>query len=305
MKDFGTWLWDAALGWHKDNAMRMSSSLAYYTLLSLAPLLVLAVSIAGLFMGDEAARGHIAEALTKRLGDDAGDMSLVVEAIIESARDPADSVIGTLIGSVVLVVGASGAFGELQSAMNTIWEVEPKKGRGFWGLVRDRVICFTMVGSVALLLLALLLVWALMAWLGTRVGALPGGLVLWQAVDLALSIVAVTLLFALSYKTVPDVRIPFREVLPGAFLTALMFALGELALGLYLRYSAVPKPQGAAGSVIVLVVWVYYAGQILFYGAEFTKARAAARGVHVQPRQHAMRMLKSGRRATDVVSQSS
>lgn len=290
MRQFRTWLRDAAVAWYNDNAMRMSSSIAYYALLSLAPLLLLAVSIAGMFLGDEAARGHVADTLTKRLGDEAG---LAIESIIGAAKDPMESGISTGVGLFMLFIGASGVFGELQSAMNTIWEVHPRPGRGLFGLVRDRFVCFAMVGSVALLLLVLLLVGALMAVIGTRLGDLPGGVTLWQAVDFGLSLVNVSVLFALTYKTVPDVKIPVREVWPAALLTTLMFAFGEFALGIYLRLSAVPKPYGVAGSFVVLVTWVYYSGQILFYGAEYTKVRAAARGVKIPPRRHAVRVRKA------------
>jgi len=192
---------------------------------------------------------------------------------------------------VIIVIGASGAFSELQSAMNTIWEVAPRPRRGLRGLVRDRCVCFAMVGSVAVLLFVLLVIGALLAVLGTRIGTLPGGIVLWQVVDFALSVIAVTVLFAVSYKTVPDVIIPFAEVWPGAVLTAFLFVLSELALGAYVKYSMVPKPHGAAGAVIVLVMWVYYSGQIFFYGAEFTKVRVATRGVRVPARRHAVRVV--------------
>jgi membrane protein len=287
VKQFRAWLWDAGAAWYKDNAMRMSSSLAYYTLLSLAPILLLMVSIAGLFLGGAAARTHFASLASQRFGDEAG---AIIEAIVLSTSDKEESLVGTQAGLVMIVIGASGMFSELQSAMNTIWEVAPRRGRGFKGLMRDRFVCFAMVGSVAVLLVILLAVGALLAILGSRIGTLPGGIVLWRIVDFALSVVAVTVLFALSYKAVPDVIIPLSEVWPGALLTAFLFVLSELAFAAYLQYSMVPKPTGVAGSVVVLVTWVYYTGQIFFYGAEFTKVRAAARGVLIVPRRHAVRV---------------
>lgn len=286
LKQFGTWLREAGVAWYQDNAMRMSSSIAYYALLSLAPTLLLAVSLAGMFVGDEEARGRVADLLTTRLGEKAG---AAVESIIVATDDPQDSGIGTLLGFLMLFIGASGVFAELQSAMNTIWKVEPRPGRGLWAMLRARFFCFAMVGSVAVLLLALLLLGALLALLGARIGELPGGVLVWQVVDFSLSLVAVAVLFAITYKVVPDVKISLRDVWPGALLTACMFALGELAMGVYLTYWAVPKPTGAAGALVVLVIWVYYSGQILFYGAEFTKVRATARGVAIVPRKYAMR----------------
>jgi len=146
-----------------------------------------------------------------------------------------------------------------------------------------------MVGGTALLVLILLVAWALMSFVGKHVGSLPGGLLLWQTVDFVLSLVVAAALFALTYKMVPDVQIAFREVLPGALLTTVLFALGELALAQYLRWSRVPQPYGAVGAVMVLLLWVYYTGQIMFYGAELIKTRAAARGVEVRTRRHARR----------------
>ncbi len=264
--------------------MRLASSLAYYALLAVAPLLVLAISIAGWFLGDEAARKTVVAMLASRIGDEA---EAAIHAFIDHASDPTDSIVGTIVGLLMLIVGASAAFGELQFAMNRIWEVTPKPGRGLWGMLRDRFVCFAMVGGVAMLLLGLLLVGGAMALIGNHIGALPGGVTLWRVVDFLLSIVVVVVLFALSYKIVPDVVVPLRDVLPGALLAAAMFALGELALGSYLDVWATPKPQGAAGSIIVLVIWFYYSSQILFFGAEFTKVRAASRGIAVQARRHA------------------
>jgi len=282
---------DAGVNWHDDDAMRMSSSLAYYTLLSLAPLLLLAVSIAGLFLGDEAARGHIARSLASRFGEQAG---VAIEAAIRSADEPAENILGAVTGILVLLVGASGVLGELQSAMNAIWQVEPRPGRGLRGMLRDRVVCYTMVGSVTLMLVGLLLAAALLTLLDKHVGKLPGGLRLWQTVDVVLSLVAIVLLFAVTFKTVPDVKLTFRDVWPGALLTGLMFVLGELALGYYFALSSSPNPYGAAGASIVLVTWAYYTGQILFFGVEFTKVRAAARGIEIRPRPHAIRKRVPG-----------
>lgn len=284
---FRIWLWDAGVCWYKDNAMRMSSSLAYYTLLSLAPIILLTVSIAGLLVGGDAARGQIAALVAQRFGEEAG---AVFEAFVLSAGDYEDNLIGALISLVMIVIGASGVFSELQFAMNTIWEVAPRAGRGLRGLIRDRFVCFAMVGSVAVMLIVLLAIGALLALFSPRIGSLPGGTVLWQIIDFVLSVIAVTVLFALSYKTVPDMIIPLAMIWPAALLTAAMFVLSEVALAAYLHYSVVPKPQGAAGAVIVLVMWVYYSSQIFFYGAELIKVRVATRGVRVSPRRHAIRV---------------
>jgi len=277
---------EAGVSWCEDNASRMSSSLAYYTLLSITPIVLLVVSIAALFMGAAEAKARVVDTLSSRIGAGTG---LAVESIVNGASDPGENILATLAGLFVLVAGASGVFGELHSAMNAIWLVEVRPGRGLFGMLYDRIVCFAMVGSVTLLLLLLLIAGALLALLGTRMGALPGGVFLWQLIDLSLSFIAATWLFAITYKTVPDVKIPYREIWPGALLTAGLFILGQVALDIYFSMSAVPKPYGAAGAIIVLVTWIYYSGQILFYGAEFTKVRVASRGVTVRLRTHAMR----------------
>jgi membrane protein len=287
-KLFRRCLWQACTSWYRDNVMRMSSSLSYYTLLSLAPLLVLVVSIGGIFWGEDAARGKIAGELTKRVGPQVGE---ALESMILYARDPAETIAGTTAGVLVLLVGASGVFSELQDAMNTVWNVKPKPGRVLESLIRERIASFAMVLGASVLLLALLLIGALLALLGERFAQLlPGGASLWLGVDIVFSLFTVTLLFVVSFKFVPDVKLSVRDVWHGAVLTAFLFAVGELALGLYIRKFAIASPYGAAGSAIVVIVWVYYFFQIMFYGAEYTKARAEVCGVEIAPKAHAQRV---------------
>jgi membrane protein len=282
-------LWLAATSWYADNVMRISSSLSYYALLSLAPLLVLVVSIGAVFWGEDAAREKLAGELTQRVGPEVGS---AFESIILYARDPAETYVGTVIGLLVLLLGASGVFSELQDAMNTVWGVKPKPGHVVEGLVRERLASFVMVMSAALLLLSLLLSGALLTFLGDHLSrVLPGGVMLWQVADLSLSLLVVTLLFVITFKFVPDVCIKARDVWLGALLTAVLFGIGELALALYIRKFAIASPYGAAGSAIVVVVWVYYFFQIMFYGAEFTKVRATLLEIEVQPKRHARRVL--------------
>jgi membrane protein len=285
-------LWLAAASWYEDNVMRISSSLSYYALLSLAPLLVLVVSIGALFWGEEAARTKLATELTQRVGPEVGS---AFESIILDARDPAETYLGAAIGLVVLLAGASGVFSELQDAMNTVWGVKAKPGRVVEGLVRERLASFAMVMSAAAVLLALLFSGALLTFLGDQLSrVLPGGVLLWQLLDLLLSMLAVTLLFLITFKFVPDVSIRARDVWSGALLTALLFGIGELALAFYIRKFAIASAYGAAGSAIVVVVWVYYFFQIMFYGAEYTKVRAAMMGIEVRPKRHARRIPIAG-----------
>jgi membrane protein len=260
----------AAKGWSGDHATRLASSLAYYTLLSLAPLMVLAVSLAGLFLGKQAAHERIAQQVTTLVGEQAGR---AIQDVVSHAQEPHKGVLGTVIGLLVLVMGASGVFGELQAAFDVIWHVEPRPGRGLKGLLRDRLTSFTMVLTVAFLLLVSLILTTGLALAGHRfTQALPGGAVLWGAINFLVSFAIVSGLFSLMFKAIPDVQLRFGDVWGGGVLTALLFTLGKLALGLYLGRSSVASPYGAAGSLIVLVVWVYYSAQILFFGAEFTKA---------------------------------
>lgn len=273
--------------WSEDNATRLSAALAYYTLLSVAPMLVLAISIVGLVFGPEAARGRVAGELAAVVGPEAGEG---VQTVIQHANSPSGGTIASIVSIVVLLFGASGVFGELQSSLNTIWEVAPKPGRGFLGMLRQRFFSFTMVVGVAFLLLVSLLLSAGLTAVGEFFEqSLPGGEVVWQVVNWIISLGVITLLFALLFKVVPDAKVAWRDVWIGAAFTALLFTIGKFALGLYLGRASVASPFGAAGSVIVLVIWVYYAAEILFMGAEFTQVYARSRGSMIEPSDHAVR----------------
>lgn len=267
--------------WLDDDASRLAASLAFYTLLSLAPVIVISVAVAGLAFGPEAARGQIAGELGAIVGTDAAKG---VETVVANAKSPASGSLATLVGIVTLFVGASGVFGELQSALNTIWEVKTKPGRGVWGAIKDRFFSFTMVLGVAFLLLVSLVLSAMLSAVGRSfTGLLPGGEAVWQAVNFVFSLAMVTGLFALIYKVVPDAEIRWSDVWPGAAVTALLFTVGKSLLGIYLGKASVGSAYGAAGSIVVLVVWVYYSAQILFLGAEFTQVYARHRGHAIEP----------------------
>lgn len=271
--------------WSEDNAARFAAALAYYTLLSIAPLIVLAVAIAGLAFDQDAARGQIAEQIGAVVGTQAGE---AVEAIARNASAPEAGVWSSVIGVVVLLFGASGVFGELQSSLNAIWEVEPKPGRGILGMLKDRFFSFTMVLGVAFLLLVSLVISTAVAALGVYFErALPGGEALWMVLNAVLSLAVITVLFALIFKVVPDAEIRWRDVWIGALVTGLLFTLGKLLIGLYLGKSTFASSYGAAGSVVALVVWVYYTAQVVFLGAEFTQAYARRFGSRIVPSANA------------------
>ena len=278
---------DTGEEWYDDGAPRLAASLAYYTLLSIAPLSLLCVAIVGFFFGDEAARGQVAGQVATVTGPEAGK---AIQNVILNAHDAKAGIVSTILGIVLLFVGASGVFGELQTALNSIWDVKPKPDRGWQGFVRDRFLSFTMVLGVAFMLLVSLFVSAALSSVGRVLSdSLPGGAGVWQVLNFALSLGIIAVLFTLIFKVVPDVRVRWRDVFVGGLVTALLFSIGKLLLGLYLGRSSVASAYGAAGSVVAFVVWVYYASQILFLGAEFTQVYARTLGKPIAPSTHAVR----------------
>lgn len=281
---------ETASAWKADEVPRLSGALAYYTLLSLAPLLVLAVSVAGLVFGAEAARGQIADELSQLMGPEA---SQGIQTILAHAKKPDEGIMGSIIGGVVLLFGASGVFGELQEDLNKIWKVEPKPGRGVWGVIRDRFFSFTMVLGVAFLLLVSLVV---SAGIATVSGYFKGMIqlpFLWELANVIIALAVTSVLFALIFKLVPDVKVAWRDVWVGGVVTAVLFSIGRVALGWYVGRSATVSPFGAAGSLVALIVWVYYSAQILFFGAEFAQAYAARYGSRVVPSENAVPLTTS------------
>jgi membrane protein len=260
----------------EDKAQRLGAALAYYTIFSLAPLLLIAIAIAGMVFGREAAQGQIFGQLRGVLGSQAAQ---AVQEMVKGAAKPKSGTIATVVGIVTLLFGAAGVFGQLKDALNTIWNVEPKTTGGIMAMIKDRFLSFAMVFGVGFLLLVSLVLDAAVAAAGKFVGdRLPGGEVLWQGVQLVMSLAVVTLLFALIFRFLPDVHPTWRDVWFGAIFTGVLFVLGKFALGIYFAKSAVGSSFGAAGSLIALLLWVYYSAQIFFLGAEFTRQYALAFG---------------------------
>ncbi len=276
---------ETAKDWSEDKCSRLAAGLAYYTALSIAPLLVVAIAVAGLVFGADAARGAIMDQLGGLVGSDS---AATIESMIDSANRPRTGVLATIFGVVVLLFGATGVFIELQDSMNTIWEVQPKPGRGIWRLIRQRFLSLGMVFGIAFLLLVSLVVNAGLAALGDVLGAiLPGVPIVWQGLTMLLTLAVVMLLFAMIFKVLPDVKIPFRDVWIGAAVTAVLFIVGKLLLGLYIGRADLASSYGAAGSVVVLLLWIYYSAQIFFFGAEFTQAYARMHGSRIEPTANA------------------
>ncbi|MFL5512677.1 MAG: YihY/virulence factor BrkB family protein [Gemmatimonadales bacterium] len=250
---------------------RLGASLAYYTLFALAPILVVAIAIGGLAFGPEAVRGEIVGQIQGLIGREGAE---AVQAMLEGASRPGSSIAATVVGIITFFLGATGAFLELQTALNAIWHVEPKSDGSYWRvLVMQRVISFGLVVAMGFLLLTSLLVSAALAAIHRYMGnAFPGMVVLWEALNVIVSLTVITLLFALIYKVLPDVKLSWRDVWVGGLVTAGLFSIGRLVIGLYLGTASVASTYGAAGSVIVILVWVYYSAQIILLGAEFTRA---------------------------------
>jgi membrane protein len=281
--------WVAAVAWVNDKAPQLGAALAYYSVFSLAPLLILALAVAARIYGEQAARGQLEEQLRNQVGP---DVATALQSLLASSRALEKGLVATVLGVVALVFGASGMFAQLQDALNTIWKVEPRPGRGIRGFVRDRFIPFLIVLAAGSLLLAsLVLATALEA---LRAYVPTSGVELWRWVNQGMSFLFLVLVFALVYKVLPDVRVPWRDVLSGAVLTSVLFTGGKYLLDLYLGQASVTSAYGAAGSLVVVLLWVYYSSQILLFGAEYTRAVALARGSPVVPAAHARFVVVGG-----------
>ncbi len=270
--------------WLDDKASLLGAALAYYTIFSIAPLLVIAVAVGGLLFGQKAVEGHVAEQLENVLGTDGAQ---TVQTMLVNAHQPTSGITATVIGGVMLFFGAAGLFVQLQDVMNTIWKVRPKPGRAIRDFIRDRLLSFVMVLGTAVLLLVSLGISAALHVVGSLLGD-------WQTTarnevfHLLASLVIFTLQFGLLYRIVPDAKIRFRDVWLGAGLTALLFTLGKWLIGLYLGQAGIASAYGAAGSFAALLVWVYYSAQIFLFGAEFTKAHAEFYGTPIVPTDNAV-----------------
>ncbi len=276
-KGWWTLVKTAISAWLDDYAPSMGAALSYYTVFSLAPLLLLVISIAGLVFGPDAARGQIFAELRGLMGDDGASAA---EALLQSVNKPAQGVLGSVVGVVLLGVGAISVFGELQDALDRIWRAPGRAGGGgVWALVRARLLSFGMVLGIGFLLILSLVASAAVAALGKFAAPAFGSwVVLAELLNLVVSFALVTVTFAMIYKIIPRVRIGWGDVWVGAAVTALLFAIGKSLIGLYLGRSTFASGFGAAGSLVVLLVWMYYSAQIFFLGAEFTWVYAHVHG---------------------------
>lgn len=270
----------------EDKVTRLSAALAYYTIFSMAPLLIIVIAIAGAAFGEEAARGQIVAQIRGLVGESGAEL---IQEMVQNASKPGQGVVATIVGVVTLLIGASGVFSQLQDALNTIWGVMPKPGLGIVHTIKSRFMSFALVFGVGfLLLVALVIDAALSAALGFLADQFPQGGVVLQIVNQVISLGVITALFALLYKYLPDVKIGWRDVLVGAFITALLFTIGKYLIGLYLGNSSPASVYGAAGSLVVLLIWIYYSSVIVFFGAEITQVYAMRYGSHIEPAEDAI-----------------
>lgn len=262
----------AAVKWNADDCLTLGAALAYYTVFSLAPILVIVIAVAGAVFGQEAAKGEIVWQIRGLIGEEG---AIAIQSLIESAGEQGAGGRATLIGLLVLLFGSTSAFSQLQAALNTIWEVEPAARPGVWGMVRGRFLSFAAVLGTGFLLSVSLVVSAAVAAFGRYGwGWLPAIRPMLELADFLGSMLVHTLLFAMIFKLLPDAPIRWGEVWLGAGVTAGLFFVGKLVIGLYLGTSEIGAAYGAAAWIILILAWVYYSAQIVLFGAEFTRAYA-------------------------------
>jgi membrane protein len=280
--------------WNEDKAPRLAAALSYYALFAIAPLLVIVIAIAGLFFGEEAARGQIVGQVQGLVGEQSAQT--IQEMVANAGSNRSTGILATVVGIVTLVFGALGVFGQLQDALNTIWEVQPKPGKSWLEVIKDRLAPFTMVLGIAFLLLVSLVISAALAALGKFFGGIfPEFALVGQIINFVVSFGVITLLFAMMFKFLPDAKIAWSDVWVGAAATALLFTIGRLLIGIYLGRSSTASAYGAAGSLVIVLIWVYYSAQILFLGAEFTQVYAKTYGSKIQPAEDAMPITEETR----------
>jgi membrane protein len=277
---------DAGVAWNHDKGPLLAASLAYYTLFSLAPLLVISVAVAGFVFGQAAVEGQLVGQIEDVVGR---EIAITIQRIIENAATVgASGILATVIGVIFLFIGASGVFGQLKTALNMIWGISTEPGGGLLSVIKTRFLAFTMVLGIGFLLLITVAMSvalsALRRYLATLSPVLVSSL---TRLDIIVAMVVITVLFAVVFRLLPDAEVAWRDVWLGAIVTSMLFALGEYLIGLYLTHSSVGSAYGAAGSLVVILVWIYYSALILMYGAEFTKLYANRYGSKIRPAENA------------------
>ena len=275
------------MGFIDDNGLKLSASLAYYTVFSIAPLLILIISLAGLFLGPAAAANRLYPEMTHYVGAKA---AMQIQEILKNLQFSGKSGLVVVVGIITLLIGASTIFVEIQDSLNIIWRVKAKPKKGWLKLIQNRFLSFSLIISIGFLLLASLVVDILINALKTKIlHFLPAvtGLLL-KGINLGITLVVISILFSIIFKFLPDVKIKWRDVRTGAIFTSIFFMGGQYLINVYIQYTAKSSAYGAAGSILVILVWIYYTAAILYIGAEFTQVYAEAIGSYIEPAEYAV-----------------
>ena len=286
IKEYWSILKDAFNGFLDDNAMRLGASLSYYTLFSLAPMLLIIISLGGIFFGKEAVQGQVYGQINGLIGSDAAKQ---VQEILKNAQSSGQSLWAAAVGVITLVIGATGTFAEMQDAINVIWGLKPKPKNGITKYLMTRFLSFSLIISLGFLLLVSLVVNAVLNTFSQKVESLfsDATIYIFWAINLLVVWGVISLLFTVIFKVLPDGKIKWRDAFVGAGFTSLLFMIGKYAIGLYLGNSSVGTTYGAAGSLVIILLWVYYSALLLYFGAEFTKAYTNFYGRSIQPNGYA------------------
>ncbi|HEY8688408.1 MAG TPA: YihY/virulence factor BrkB family protein [Chitinophagaceae bacterium] len=271
----------------EDSILKYSASLAYYTVFSLAPVLIIIISICGVLFGKEAIQGHIYSQIKGLVGNDA---AVQIQEIIKNIHLTGHNVFATVVSIIILLIGATGIFGEVQDSLNKIWGLRVKTRKTWWKLILNRLLSFSLILSIGFVMMVSLLLNAIVSAFGNFLSRYFSefSIILVQITDNVLSFVVTTFLFSLMFKVLPDAKIKWKDVLIGGLITSVFFTLGKLAIGYYLGSSNIATVYGAAGSIMIIMVWVYYSSIILYLGAEFTKVYAELHGGKIYPNEYAV-----------------
>jgi len=279
-------------GFINDNGLKLSASLAYYTVFSIAPLLILIISLISLFLGHDAINNTLYPEIKAYVGSQA---AVQIQEIIKNLQFSGKTGIALITGIIILLIGASSMFVEIQDSINVIWRVKAKPKRGWVKLIQNRFLSFSLIISMGFLLLVSLMVNIAINALSERLAHfLPGVTVLvLSGINLAITLVVIAVLFGIIFKVLPDVKIRWGEVRMGSIFTAVLFMIGQYLIGQYIHYTAQGSAYGAAGSIIIILIWIYYSSAILFIGAEFTQVYAEATGCHIEPAEYAVHVQQT------------
>jgi len=275
----------------EDNVMNLSAALSYYTIFSLPPLLIIIISLSGIFLGEDAVRGELFGQINGLVGNEA---AMQIQEAIKNVKLSGSTMFATIFSIAILLVGASGVFAEIQNSINYIWGIKAKPNKGLIKFLKNRLVSFSMIGAVGFLLMVGLIVNSTMDLLSNRLMTYFADdfVIFFYILNYLIVFIIIITLFTIIFKSLPDGKVVLRDCIIGASFTAVLFLLGKFAIGFYLGSSTIASVYGAAGSVILILVWVYYSAIILYFGAEFTKVYAITHGKNIIPNAYSVKILK-------------